>query len=338
MVQAVEQSKLVQYQPPSFQEAWVMVVGQLQAEMKSGLFMSWVKPLVPLGYKEGVFRVAATNIYARDWVISNLRSRITGLLEAAYNQPVTLSVGVGKDRQSSTAPGDAAAVPAANPGEEPAESPDSGMSEALLEPMDDPLATGQLGTASDPATTKVNGSGAAGQRKPPRAHAEAPRAQTQAAETGSSRKILLENAYGTKRAAIIRPHHGMFMTMYFFNNWLPLLGHSALTTIIAARSLCYWNVATGEKRDTIETDMSELARRASVSVRTVKDVLNNALVKKYFLRYRVRRMMTPNGIRTAGIVLQVRMDDPLTPEDQQGYEILESDHWYTSEFDDESED
>jgi hypothetical protein len=48
-----------------------------------------------------------------------------------------------------------------------------------------------------------------------------------------------------------------------------------------------------------------------------KDVLNNDLVRRYFIRYKVRRVMTPNGVRTAGISLLVRMDDPLIPEDQE---------------------
>ncbi|NMC52466.1 MAG: hypothetical protein GYA48_02375, partial [Chloroflexi bacterium] len=71
--------------------------------------------------------------------------------------------------------------------------------------------------------------------------------------------------------------------------------------------------------------------------RTVKDVLNQELVKQYFLRYRVRRVMTPNGIRTAGIILQVRMDDPLTPEDQQEHGLQEEEHWYSAEFDGEED-
>jgi hypothetical protein len=157
-------------------------------------------------------------------------------------------------------------------------------------------------------------------------------------EAGSPRKIQLQRAYGTQRARVIQPERGMFLTMYFFNNWLPLLGHSAMTTVIAARSLCYWNPMTGELRNVVETDMSELARRASVSVRTVKDVLNNELVKKFFLRYKVRRVMTPNGVRTAGIILQVRMDDPLTPEDQDQHNLPEDERWYTADFEDETED
>jgi len=127
---------------------------------------------------------------------------------------------------------------------------------------------------------------------------------------------MLQRAYGSERAKLIQPERGMFVTGYFFNNWLPLLGHSALTIILAARSMCYWNPMTGELRNVVETEMGELAERAAVSVRTVKDVLNAELVQRYFLRYRVRRVMTANGVRTAGISLQVRMDDPLTPLDQ----------------------
>ncbi len=167
--------------------------------------------------------------------------------------------------------------------------------------------------------------------------AEPTAAAARQSSANPNRKIMLQRAYGSERARIIQPERGMFLTTYFFNQWLPELGHSAATTVLAARSLCYWNPMTGELRNTIETDMSELAHRAAVSVRTVKDVLNNELVKRYFLRYKVRRIMTPNGVRTAGIILQVRMDDPLTPEDQDSYNLPEDERWYTGEFEDEGE-
>ena len=155
--------------------------------------------------------------------------------------------------------------------------------------------------------------------------------------TISSRKAVLQRAYGSERAKLIQPERGMFLTLYLLYEWVPLIGHSAFAIILAARSLCFWNPATGELRNVIETDMSELAQRASVSLRTVKDVLSQELVKKYFLRYRVRRMMTPNGIRTAGISLQVRMDDPLTPRDQELSGCGESAQWFSAEFDESSE-
>jgi hypothetical protein len=152
------------------------------------------------------------------------------------------------------------------------------------------------------------------------------------ASASTNRKLMLQRAYGSRRAAVIQPERGMFVTLYFFNNWLPVLGHSAATIILAARSMCYWNPLTGELRNTIETEMAELARRSAVSVRTVKDVLNTPVVQNFFLRYKVRRVMTPNGVRTAGIVLQVRMDDPLTPEDQVTHNLAEDQNWYTPDF------
>ena len=155
--------------------------------------------------------------------------------------------------------------------------------------------------------------------------------------SGRTRKVMLQRAYGSERAKLIQPERGMFVTGYFFNNWLPLLGHSALTIILAARSMCYWNPMTGELRNVVETEMGELAERAAVSVRTVKDVLNTELVQRYFLRYRVRRVMTANGVRTAGISLQVRMDDPLTPLDQVKTGLMEEEEWYLPEFSGEKE-
>ena len=152
-----------------------------------------------------------------------------------------------------------------------------------------------------------------------------------------SRKMLLQRAYGSERAGIIQPERGMFLTNYLFNNWLPQLGHSAFAVILAARSLCYWNPLTGELRNVVETEMGELAEKSSVSVRTVKDVLNSELVQRYFLRYRVRRVMTSNGVRTAGISLQVRMDDPLTQLDQVKSGIMEEEEWYLPEFSMEKE-
>jgi len=49
-------------------------------------------------------------------------------------------------------------------------------------------------------------------------------------------------------------------------------------------------------------------------------------------------MMPSNGVRTAGILLQVRMDDPLTPEDQDMTGFIESEHWYTLDLGEEEGD
>ncbi len=170
---------------------------------------------------------------------------------------------------------------------------------------------------------------------------DAPQPAPAAPGVPSERKIMLHRAYGSKRASIIQPERGLFVTRYLQFNWGQLLSPSAMMVILAARSMCYWNPKTGEMRNTVDTEMAELAQRAGVSVRTIKDILNQPLIKQYFLRYKVRRVFTANGVRTAGISLIVRMDDPLTPEDQITHDLPEDTRWYGPDFifedDDEDE-
>jgi hypothetical protein len=345
MEQALD-PKLITLTPPNLYEAWEMVSSQLRMEMTRGVYESWVQPLKPLSFKEGVFRVSAANSYAVEWVESRLRSRITRLLESIYNRAVTVHFSVivpGSTSAKSTPLANAHELSLFVVAEDPVQAGVATQEE--LSPQAE-LAAQENRAADSPRSDvgeqesfeEPGGAGEAVQPvgKPKTRGAKKARPDTAqpAADGGSPRKIQLQRAYGTERARIIQPERGMFLTMYFFNNWLPLLGHSAATTVLAARSMCYWNPMTGELRNLVETDMAEIARRAAVSVRTVKDVLSNELVKRYFLRYKVRRLMTPNGVRTAGILLQVRMDDPLTPEDQDQHHLPEDEHWFSADFDD----
>jgi hypothetical protein len=277
-----------------YQQAWEMVASQLRAEMSGGSYDSWVKPLQPLGYQDQVFSIGAHNTYGQQWVEERLSPRITRLLSGLYNEPVELSVKVTNGYLPDTR----------------AQVNEVRSRNAENQPVTERVDPGDLDDDVDETPTRGRGVGK------------------------STRKVMLQRAYGSERAGIIQPERGMFVTMYFFNNWLPLIGHSAFTVILAARSMCYWNPLTGDLRNVIETEMAELAARASVSVRTVKDVLNSELVQKYFIRYKVRRIMTPNGVRTAGISLQVRMDDPLIPDDQSLTGVDEED-WYLPEFGEE---
>jgi len=293
-------TQLPAYPAPSYQEAWDMVLSQLRMEMSRAQFETWVQPLRPVGYQEHTFTLSAFNPFARDWVENRLKSRIIHLIEGLYNDTVTLQVVVGNAFYRD---GDHPSTPAA----------------AAMPPEPAPAAdvpAPSEGLAADPPAAEPD-------KQPP--------------PLTKNRKVMLQRAYGSERARVIQPERGMFVTLYFFDNWLPLIGHSAVAIILAARTMCYWNPMTGELRNEVETEMGELARRAAVSVRTVKDVLNTELVQRYFLRYKVRRIVTPNGVRTAGILLQVRMDDPLTPEDQAAYSQPEEELWYSAEFEEGEE-
>lgn len=280
-----------------------MVLSELRLEMDRAFFETWVQPLHPQACKDGVFTVTAYNPYARDWVESRLSSRITRLLEGLYHAPVRFKVEVNNQFY--------------NP------KPENSSVQEIKEEASDPSASFSPMPASQPGAEGIEPPEiptAPGKNRPP-----------------SARKMMLQRAYGSQRAAVIQPERGLFITLYFLHNWTPVIGHSAIAVILAARSMCYWNPMTGELRNEVETEIGELAKRAAMSVRTVKTVLNDPLVRQYFLRYRVRRLMTPNGVRTAGIILQVRMDDPLTPDDQQTQELPEEERWYSPQYESEDE-
>jgi len=287
---------------PSHEEAWEMILGQLRAEMSRADFDTWVRPLRPLGFRnedEEVFRLAAVNDFARQWVQSRLDGRISKMLSGLYQRDVQIAVEVSNGFYTS-------------------QSLKMLQSESGSPPKKTPKST------SKSSQTVVD--------------EDEDQAFEKSFKRKGSRKAMLMRAYGSQRAMVIQPERGMFQTNYMWNQWVPLIGLSAYAVIKAARMMCYWNPETGEIRNIIETEMKDLADRAHVSVRTLKTMLKNDLIKRYFIRYTVRRVMTPNGVRTAGIRLQVRMDDPLTPADQESIGDYDDGTWFSPEFEDEHED
>lgn len=281
-------------------DAWQMVLGQLNAEMSRVDYKTWVSPIEPLGFNGNPdkFRLAVKNDMNKRLINSRLNSRISRLLSGLYNRTIEVEVVV------------------ANPFVL-----DEG--ERLSQPEIEKEKKYQLKTEAP--------------KNKPNSYASDDTSGEENLPPTSKRKVVLQRAYGNERANIVQPDKGIFVTKYFLDHWLPLLGHSALIVVMTIRKVCYWNPYTGEKRNIFETEMGELAEQACISVRTLKTVLKNELIKRYFIRYNVRRVMTPNGIRTAGIRLQVRMDDPLTPEDQEMSGIYEDGTWFSPEFEDESE-
>ncbi len=284
---------------PSHQEAWEMILGQLRAEMSRADFETWVRPLKPLG-----FRNEADAVYrlaaANDFARKWVQSRLDGRISKMLSGLYQRDIQLVVEVSNGFYSNQNMQMLQSE-----AEPPHK-KRPAAAEKSSLPL------VAEDEAEVPFNGKG--------------------------SRKAILQRAYGSQRAMVIRPERGMFETRYLWTEWVPLLGLSAYAVIKAARIKCFWNPVTGETRNIIETEMKELADLAHISVRTLKTVLKNELIKRYFIRYTVRRMMTPNGVRTAGIRMQVRMDDPLTPQDQERIGEIDSGTWFSAEFEDEHED
>ena len=80
MTEISVQSLHTSAQEPGLREAWQMVLGRLRPEMSKALFETWVEPLRPISYREGVVTIGAANPYGRDWVESRLKSSLSRLL------------------------------------------------------------------------------------------------------------------------------------------------------------------------------------------------------------------------------------------------------------------
>lgn len=147
------------------------------------------------------------------------------------------------------------------------------------------------------------------------------------ADLSPGRKAQLSQAYGETRASVIQPHKTLYISHYFWKQWRPRLGKSASDVVIACRSLCFWNIQTGEIRNRITTDRLSIANLASCSGSSVDRALSSDDVRKYFVRKKIARFMTSDGPRNQGLILKVRMDDPLIPEHQARHKLPEPLDW-----------
>ena len=130
----------------------------------------------------------------------------------------------------------------------------------------------------------------------------------------SGKKIALKQAYANAYNEIVKPDDAFWASNYFRTQWVPRLGPSLAWLIIALRRRCYYS-----RRDWCEVTYQELAGEIGVSKRTVIRLLQSKQARFFIQevkqghRYdpaRGKLVQEPNRYR-------VRMDDPLTPEDQE---------------------
>lgn len=130
--------------------------------------------------------------------------------------------------------------------------------------------------------------------------------------------MALQEAYANVYNEIVKPDRVFVATQYFRKKWLPLLGASLAWVIVALRQHCYWNRETGEKRDWCLISQEELASEVGISVATLKRLLKHEHADKFIIdithRYRYDRKRRKQVRRKS--MYRIRMDDPLTPEDE----------------------
>jgi hypothetical protein len=119
---------------------------------------------------------------------------------------------------------------------------------------------------------------------------------------------------------IVRPGWVEVHTWYFRMKWRRLLGPVASELIRELRQLCYWN----GRQDWVITTYADLAKAIGVSELTIKRLLakdkcgkfKNAHLDKFILSITPIKQRQNGQLRGLGSKFVIRLDDPLTPEDE----------------------
>ena len=140
--------------------------------------------------------------------------------------------------------------------------------------------------------------------------------------------------YLSPRSAIVQPDRQIAATIYFLDQWLPRLGALRWALVLLLRRLCREAPLNPDGTRRMETSRRELANLLGVSTDTISRLLKSTPLEghppwrvispenkqaKYLalfiprLRYRAECV---NGVtRRTGLVLDVLVEDPLTPDD-----------------------
>ena len=131
--------------------------------------------------------------------------------------------------------------------------------------------------------------------------------------------IAIQEAYANLYNEIVKPDRVFVATQYFRKKWMPLLGPALAWVIIALRQHCYWSKETGEKRDWCLISQEELATEAGISVATLKRLLKQEHANKFIIEVSHRYRYDPHKRKQVRKKsrYRLRMDDPLTPEDEE---------------------
>ena len=131
--------------------------------------------------------------------------------------------------------------------------------------------------------------------------------------------IELQPIYLDCRNEIVAPEKVTVVSHYFLDKWAPQLGPTLTLLVIRLRRYCYFNKLTKERRNLCYPTQETLAKEVGVSVDTIQRELKKPLAG-HFIKRGARYSYNPlkkKKIRTSDMYYVV-MDEPLTPEDQEG--------------------
>lgn len=141
---------------------------------------------------------------------------------------------------------------------------------------------------------------------------------------GYQPELIFTGTYRDAYNAITQPDEIHYTSKYFHQKWLPLLGPDMWLLIWEMRTRCYRNKKTGVVRDTFESTYLELAAATGMGERTVwgllhpKDPLKKTYLDKFIISSKTKRRYSQKRGSSVNekTEWQIRLDDPLTPEDE----------------------
>ncbi|GIK42470.1 MAG: hypothetical protein BroJett011_63030 [Chloroflexota bacterium] len=137
-------------------------------------------------------------------------------------------------------------------------------------------------------------------------------------------ELFFSGTYRDAYNEIVQPDLQHYASRYYHKKWLPLLGPELWLLIWEMRTRCYWNKETGIKRDTFEATYKDLGESIGVSGLKAWRLLNpqeperKVLIARFILRSETKRRYssTRSGTVNDKTIWRIRLDDPLTPEDE----------------------
>ncbi|NOZ04733.1 MAG: hypothetical protein GXP41_00050, partial [Chloroflexi bacterium] len=125
--------------------------------------------------------------------------------------------------------------------------------------------------------------------------------------TKTENMLTLEAIHSSAYTEVVRPRRAFFVSRYFLERWLPLLGTNAAWVVVCLRQLAYWN----DRQDWWKGSYDALAGYVGLARATTFNALSADFVACFVTREGGARhgdVCEPNRYR-------VQMDDPLVPAD-----------------------
>lgn len=132
------------------------------------------------------------------------------------------------------------------------------------------------------------------------------------------REIQVEPWYLDVRGEVVKPDQVTVTTKYFWTRWVPKLGPLATCLLLRLRQYCYFNRATGEKRDWCYPSQETLAEELGIQNRkTIMEALKRLEAVGFVRREKQYRYdaASRRQVRTTDKYF-ILMEDPIAPEDE----------------------